>query len=545
MPGIIDLQTNLRDLPYSTDSKQPYIRTRIPAYGDPGPKALLGKDVIGRNGQIGAALEDVSRITKWGFDGIGGLLAVVKDNGLALTNPKPLGNAFSGVRPRRLYNPLNTIAQIAVQGTGLHLNRNGILPFLDEQDTYINVVKNSFSGNQGGPNRLTSLRKVKLLGETITPTEADELSVNGTDENILIDYGGGPGSVLGIGRTKVRRSDFTEEWVKVIGSTEQSYKRSQIVALTYKQLDQRPDIRTLGTGLVNLPNFAQTLLENTAVTDPVKKHVLGRIADYSSFNRDETYNAGDPGNSLNLDREAYYEGVPKQSVTEVKGVDRLNYQRIYTTNDGVAEGYEDIIKFYFAVLDNDDPQQKVYTHFRAYLTNFGDSYSSEWNSFRYMGRGENFYRYSGFDRSVNLGFQVHVGSRAELFPTYDKLNYLASVTAPDYSEGGFMRGNIIELTVGDYLNNVPGIIEKLDFSFPMDSPWEIARKDDGSVDQNSAELPTLVEVSMNFKPIERFLPRTINSTTVDERFFDGLDTLPESQFISMGSDNKGYKSYTT
>ena len=116
---------------------------------------------------------------------------------------------------------------------------------------------------------------------------------------------------------------------------------------------------------------------------------------------------------------------------------------------------------------------------------------------------------------------------------------------PDYSEGGFMRGNLVELTIGDYLNKTPGIIEKLEYAFPEDSPWEIARLDNGKIDKNSAELPTLIEVNMNFKPIHQFLPRTIKSTTVEDRFFDELDIPPESQFISLGSDNRGYKPYSS
>ena len=148
-----------------------------------------------------------------------------------------------------------------------------------------------------------------------------------------------------------------------------------------------------------------------------------------------------------------------------------------------------------------------------------------------MGRGENFYKYNGFERDISLSFDVLVGSRIELFPTYQKLNYLASIMAPDYSEGGFMRGNIVQLTVGDYLNDVYGVIGGFNFDIPNESTWDIARNDDGSVDENSAELPTLINVnSFSFKPIHNFVPRTVKNFNV-----------PESNFITLGSDYKGYK----
>ena len=78
---------------------------------------------------------------------------------------------------------------------------------------------------------------------------------------------------------------------------------------------------------------------------------------------------------------------------------------------------------------------------------------------------------------------------------YEKLNYLASVTTPDYSDSGFMRGNIIRLTIGDYLNSVYGIITGLTYNIPNNSSWDIARTVKGEVDSNGKELPHIIEVS--------------------------------------------------
>ena len=151
-----------------------------------------------------------------------------------------------------------------------------------------------------------------------------------------------------------------------------------------------------------------------------------------------------------------------------------------------------------------------------------------------MGRGENFYKYKGFDRSIGFDFDVYVGSKPELFPVYKKLNYLASLTAPDYSETGFMRGNIVQLTVGDYLNDVYGVITGFNFSIPEESSWDISRLDDGQIDGTSAELPLLINVSsFEFKPIHNFVPATDSKSP---------NTI-SSPFISLGTDQSKFKNY--
>ena len=49
---------------------------------------------------------------------------------------------------------------------------------------------------------------------------------------------------------------------------------------------------------------------------------------------------------------------------------------------------------------------------------------------------------------------------------YRKLNYLASTLAPDYTDAGFMRGNIVRLTLGGYLYEQAGFISSLNYEVP-------------------------------------------------------------------------------
>jgi hypothetical protein len=52
---------------------------------------------------------------------------------------------------------------------------------------------------------------------------------------------------------------------------------------------------------------------------------------------------------------------------------------------------------------------------------------------------------------MSLSWTVVAQSKQELIPMYKKLNYLASSLTPDYSPNGYMRGNLVQLTVGGYV----------------------------------------------------------------------------------------------
>jgi hypothetical protein len=147
-------------------------------------------------------------------------------------------------------------------------------------------------------------------------------------------------------------------------------------------------------------------------------------------------------------------------------------------------------------------------HFRAFIDSFSDSYNASWGNVRYLGRGENFYNYNGFDRTISLSFTVAAQSKQELIPMYKKLNYLASNLAPDYSPFGYMRGPLVQLTVGGYLYEQVGFITSLAYDIPNDSPWEIGINDAGDNDPSVKELPHRINISsFSFTPIHNFVPQ--------------------------------------
>jgi len=183
----------------------------------------------------------------------------------------------------------------------------------------------------------------------------------------------------------------------------------------------------------------------------------------------------------------------------------------------------DLVKFRIAAIDGNNPNFKTFMHFRAFIDSFSDSYTADWGNVRYLGRGEKFYNYNGFDRSISLSFTVAALSKPELIPMYKKLNYLASNLTPDYSPFGYMRGPLVQLTVGGYLHEQVGFISSLTYDIPNDTTWEIGINDTAGdppsnvttglknlkklSDSSVKELPHRITVSsFQFTPIHDFRP---------------------------------------
>lgn len=67
---------------------------------------------------------------------------------------------------------------------------------------------------------------------------------------------------------------------------------------------------------------------------------------------------------------------------------------------------------------------------------------------------------------------------------------------PDY-DNNLMRGPLVKMTVGNWVNGQDGILNSLSYTVPQESPWEVNITD--SLDQ--MVLPHIVEVQMTFTPI--------------------------------------------
>ena len=309
-----------------------------------------------------------------------------------------------------------------------------------------------------------------------------------------------------------------------------------------------------GFGGAGISNFQVDLTStlDTGVSEERRLSLIGEPTNYGVFNRSTTYGEGDPGKKKpQRDRSVYYttnlksEALSNETIKNNYTPDSVNATPLYSSNTISAkkeDNYTDIIKFNIGVIDLNSagstfPPKTNWIHLRAYINNFSDNYSAEWQGFKYMGRGNQFYKYNGFNRTISMGFDVAVHSRYEQAFVYDKLNYLASVLAPNYSDGGFMRGNIIKLTVGDYLVNQYGFLNGLNFTIPDDSTWDIGRDLTGSLDPNQYQMPHRIQVgNFTFTPVHDFV-----DSTVDTSYVEGNFAFPSKNYISYGSNQDGYE----
>ena len=105
-----------------------------------------------------------------------------------------------------------------------------------------------------------------------------------------------------------------------------------------------------------------------------------------------------------------------------------------------------------------------------------------------------------------------------MMPLYRKLNYLASNTAPEYNRGR-IRTPFMRITIGNWLDRLPGVLSSISLKWQIDYPWEIALhdsyaktqeesdQDEKGMDSHMQILPHVLDVSVSYQPIHNFLPQ--------------------------------------
>ena len=207
--------------------------------------------------------------------------------------------------------------------------------------------------------------------------------------------------------------------------------------------------------------------------------------------------------------------------------DQINAFDIHEVEDGAfgTDKYRDLVRFRIEAVNTDAPNKSDVMVFRAFLDGWGDNYTANWNSFRYNGRGEEFFTYGGFQRKFNINFKIAAQSEAEMKPLYRKLNFLVSNLAPDYSKSGRMRAPYVRFCVGAYLDRVPGFFTSVNIKWNKNYPYEIALVSPEDKGKEIHVLPHVLDVSLNFTPIHNFIPRK---------------SIEESPFILPGKDTNLY-----
>jgi hypothetical protein len=146
-----------------------------------------------------------------------------------------------------------------------------------------------------------------------------------------------------------------------------------------------------------------------------------------------------------------------------------------------------------------------YKLFRGFIGNITDNFQANWNAQKYVGRMENFFIYTGFNRAINFNLTVPIFTESEQPTVYNKVNALVSHTAPEYKDGtGIPSGIITHLRIGDYLDS-PGVLNSVGITISNDIPWSIGPG------VTPMLLPQVLQVSVQFTPIHTKTPQYHNT----------------------------------
>ena len=547
---LINFKTDLTSLKFEGDrpgggsSREPFVQgksldKRIAEDGVETLGSTGGPDMFIRGGFKAATstAQDLERLGKY-FSTVEGGLFTAQQNALSAIGVRIYGGYPTSITAPNftrvnggVYTPLSTLASAAGVAFGGHPNKQGI-DFTGTSTTlslpqYVNLAEGNLEGlkvkalsiKEKKNNRLVNLYKGKITNP------------NSIGDEELYSYLGGPNSG--------KFGNNFKTIIKIAKDRTQISGRSPLdgpISVTYSTFsqDQISNKTPIGSG----PITPSTDFRKELLFKPTS--YISDSPDYKTKNIEQRVNLGDPG-KRNVNRSNYTKGRPDN----VGGMDKINSLYLYKSEEVTTDNRKnDLVKFRIAVIDNDNPTLKTFAHFRAFINSFSNNMNSSWSNFKYAGRGEDFYTYNGFQEQYSLSFTVMAQSVQELSVMYQKLNYIKSSLAPDYSKAGYMRGNIAQLTMGGYLYEMPGIIEAFNITIPNDTPWEIgipattsqdtnAVGSNGFTDSNVKELPHRLEVSMEFKPIYKFLPKTVTNINgagnIQERFISLENDLIEGQ----------------
>ena len=552
-------------------SGQPYQKATVPQTIDQlnslTTEALsLDYPIRGGSYEELAARSDFARIDAFLLSYPHGKAFLDKQKGLMLSNPLMESGRSLNDSNTRVYNDgRNLMRQIAEGGTGFRHPNAGIE---NELELFENKYEYVVSHKTTQQNRLVNLLNIKINGQAggflDFANDASNLGINTVSQGELFFYTGGPGSLYGLGQTVIRRAQdskgnpiITSDAPLFVGSNYKSgiyneriqarpatsidYETilgtSKIYNLTNNQIgitgaDDTSTISTAGQqesadyiranqnpnpdvtffnstmGYDRIVSRRQILPGNTTVTD-FRKDVIDpdtiQSTNYFESNKAIRVRLGNVGARRQNQRKDW-------NTPYVQGQDGVNMSDIQTVVDekGFSDALstnKDLIKFAFENINNTAVSTSDLMIFRALLTGYSDSHSAEWGGKRYAGRGENFYTYQGFDRTVNFNFKVAAQSKQEMKFIYRKLNHLLSTLYPDYNSDGFMRGNITKLTIGDLFVRTPGVLTSLNLNVDDQYAWEIAMNMEGGDDKTMLQTPHIIDVAASFKPILDILPQ--------------------------------------
>jgi hypothetical protein len=389
------------DRPGGGDSGQPFIPQNIQT-GIQNP--AFYNDFIVRGGIEAplSAAEDVARLTKYfiNIKNPSGLLFTAKQNLLSRVGTKTeaskgLGYA-GGALNEGAYTPLSTLAEAGIVWAGGHINKQGLDPTGLFPGASIRKYQEVITQNQLIEDGTKAYEYTnRLIRLASNEPEPDFASVKKYDLNpsndVLISYGGGADSVLGIGKTKIKfatgndgvplktlvpkpknylvgqpysyvdqakfqyptgSSSTYDNYVKSISTTFivngltknglNSYQYERPQDINVYESGSLANTDAIGKGSWTQQNFANQPRNTNSSTLEDFRQILNPTGDpqytflslapkYATGNIEDNLKLGNPGKKGNI---SSYTTGKRDTTTEAKlgPVDRVNASSIYKTN---------------------------------------------------------------------------------------------------------------------------------------------------------------------------------------------------------------------
>ena len=230
-------------------------------------------------------------------------------------------------------------------------------------------------------------------------------------------------------------------------------------------------------GDTQLNDFRSLLSDN----NPNKK--ISESDDYTEYNINKRVNFGNPGKISQTDERIEW------WKTQSDGTNTNRFDPVNSSEVGDGD-INDLVHLWFQAEGGSRVQ------FRGTAKGITETFSPSWDSIKYNGRADQAYKYTTFERSLSFNFQVYATSRIEMKPIWRKLQYLSTMTMPQYGGDAGYQGTLVRFRLGSLYNNKLAFIESLSYNISDDAPWEISML--GS-NEPIGELPMGIDVSIGLK----------------------------------------------
>jgi hypothetical protein len=215
--------------------------------------------------------------------------------------------------------------------------------------------------------------------------------------------------------------------------------------------------------------------------NPNKK--IATSDDYTQYNINSRVNFGNPGKlSPSENRFEWWK-------TQTHGGNTNRFDPV-NASDVDADDINDLVHLWFQAEGGSKVQ------FRGTAKGITETFSPSWDPIKYNGRADQAYKYTTFERSVSFNFQVYATSRIDMKPIWRKLQYLSTMTMPQYGEANGYQGTLVRFRLGSLYNGKLAFIESLSYNMSDETPWEISML--GS-NEPIGELPMGIDVSIGLK----------------------------------------------